>query len=590
MRVNKNRFVDKIDAGAKTRQDKLRIGEVRELYGPYMFDAQGHVPANSCLPTCQPANLPTRAHDMAHDGDASDSTSPPRARFIEHEIRVVCVAWTNSLDLSRFMRILRVESVDEMRSVLDECGRFPWIVQHWISLPFDEIHETFANAMRIEDFLNFILLLGIDDDRKWRRMNAAQDDQLEIRFEEGYVEDILNLHRRREAKLIILKANLFDNTERTELFPTEFLGGPLGLDVLGQKSDFVINGELNTFMLWIVILSLLILSVLEDFEEVIVEFSKWLDEWLGCSDDKRGLVQVNRESGMIIMIGKKWRTLKRGLIEVVDGEFGDRQEVKPVILLIVATYAKILFEDLIHALDLTIDLWMKCGGKTTIDIKDIRERGPKMRGKNRSTIRDDRVRNAMQSDDMIQKHSSEIRCIGSFVTRYKMDHFRETVDKNENSIKSMRLREIDDVIRRNRFPETRWDGKRHKFAVRDLTRWFAARTQIAGRYVWLNVAAHTRKPVIPRQEFEGLGYSELTDEWIVVMHSKYFETELIIFWEIDEIITKQESILAPRPKKLKILTLSFSERIMRQGFDNLLAKRNRIEGRDKRRDEIQMLG
>ena len=57
-----------------------------------------------------------------------------------------------------------------------------------------------------------------------------------------------------------------------------------------------------------------------------------------------------------------------------------------------------------------------------------------MRCKDRSTVRDNRVRDAVQANDIIEEQTCELGRVGSFETRDKVTHLREAVDEDKERI------------------------------------------------------------------------------------------------------------------------------------------------------------
>ena len=55
------------------------------------------------------------------------------------------------------------------------------------------------------------------------------------------------------------------------------------------------------------------------------------------------------------------RTIDRKLVCIIVYEFCERQEIRPIILLIIAIDAKILFDGLVHTFSLTISLGVESG-------------------------------------------------------------------------------------------------------------------------------------------------------------------------------------------------------------------------------------
>jgi hypothetical protein len=52
-----------------------------------------------------------------------------------------------------------------------------------------------------------------------------------------------------------------------------------------------------------------------------------------------------------------------------------------------------------------------------------------------------------------------------------------------------------------------------------------------------------REPIVARQQFKGLGDTEMTSHGVIVVHTEKFQTEIIVIWDVDEIIVEQETVI-----------------------------------------------
>jgi len=73
---------------------------------------------------------------------------------------------------------------------------------------------------------------------------------------------------------------------------------------------------------------------------------------------------------MKTIISEKGEHLGGFLRCVVVGKFCKRQQFEPVVLLVIAEYAGVGFEGLIHSFGLTIGLRMESSGFSRIDLED----------------------------------------------------------------------------------------------------------------------------------------------------------------------------------------------------------------------------
>ena len=71
---------------------------------------------------------------------------------------------------------------------------------------------------------------------------------------------------------------------------------------------------------------------------------------------------------MITLISVKRRDTCGSIRGVVIGEFGDRKERIPVVLLVGAVHAEVLLKGLVSSLGLTISLRMMAGGEMEVNL------------------------------------------------------------------------------------------------------------------------------------------------------------------------------------------------------------------------------
>ena len=84
----------------------------------------------------------------------------------------------------------------------------------------------------------------------------------------------------------------------------------------------------------------------------------------------------------------------------VDHEFCGMQVVGPVILVLVAEDAKVLFDFLIHAFGFTVALWMVSGGETRFDAEVLVQGSHETCCKLRAAIRVCLSRDAVESENV----------------------------------------------------------------------------------------------------------------------------------------------------------------------------------------------
>jgi hypothetical protein len=79
-------------------------------------------------------------------------------------------------------------------------------------------------------------------------------------------------------------------------------------------------------------------------------------------------------------------------------------------------------------------LWVTSSRKQQLSIQFISQSSPKMFQKFSITIRDNSIRYAMQPNNIREEQISNMCSINTFMTRYEMGHFGETIDNHKNTI------------------------------------------------------------------------------------------------------------------------------------------------------------
>ena len=113
-------------------------------------------------------------------------------------------------------------------------------------------------------------------------------------------------------------------------------------------------------MLGIIAVGLVILYGLDIFDQVAVMRLESLCESFGSREEHRGRMYVDHELGMKTIICVEGRTIDHRLVCIIVLEFCKRQEIRPIIMLIIAIDMKILFNGLIHMFNLIISLGVEC--------------------------------------------------------------------------------------------------------------------------------------------------------------------------------------------------------------------------------------
>src|SRR5882672_9194386 len=109
--------------------------------------------------------------------------------------------------------------------------------------------------------------------------------------------------------------------------------------------------------------------------EVLVEF---LQIWSNrVSSIQHNRFKGNFEFGVKALVGKEGGDHGGQMRSIVVCEFGEGQEVDPVVLLVVDVYPKILFQDLVDSFSLPVGLWVVGCREIGLDTQHLGEQSPK---------------------------------------------------------------------------------------------------------------------------------------------------------------------------------------------------------------------
>jgi len=151
------------------------------------------------------------------------------------------------------------------------------------------------------------------------------------------------------------------------------------VNIQGAKPYLIADLELDTLVLGVVILGLLVLGSFNKLHEILVEIFNTFGHLFGCGNRILiELLEIDCEVGIEAIIGIKRRTTNARMLGIVIQEFNERQELGPLVLLMIAVYSEILLDGLIHAFSLSVGPWVKCSRHALLQIESLGQRGPKL--------------------------------------------------------------------------------------------------------------------------------------------------------------------------------------------------------------------
>jgi hypothetical protein len=104
---------------------------------------------------------------------------------------------------------------------------------------------------------------------------------------------------------------------------------------------------------------------------------------------------------METVVGFEGREFRRGVNGIVVAEFGQVEEVGPVVLIVVAVGSKVLFQNLVDLFRLSVGLWVECRGEVGSNIKSLDKGFPEVGVEDRTSVGYDVLGDTMQAHNML---------------------------------------------------------------------------------------------------------------------------------------------------------------------------------------------
>src|SRR6266700_2155759 len=98
---------------------------------------------------------------------------------------------------------------------------------------------------------------------------------------------------------------------------------------------------------------------------------------------------MDGEVGVVAFVGKEGGDACGSIQSIIVCELHERQELGPIVLLIVGVYLQILLKHLVHSLSLSISFWVVARGEVEVDIKGLAQRTEEVRDKLQTPVRGD---------------------------------------------------------------------------------------------------------------------------------------------------------------------------------------------------------
>ena len=146
---------------------------------------------------------------------------------------------------ARLARVQRVEVVNSLQAI-DASGVLPrWVL---VTRPFHQVLELAPTAKKtgIQDVVHVVFVFAVHHYRRRRRLDLTGEEVIGGVFQQGHVEDGVELHGRWEAEaggMRCAEAGIGDDLKGAKAAVVELAGWATGDDVPGVQPDFVTGQE-----------------------------------------------------------------------------------------------------------------------------------------------------------------------------------------------------------------------------------------------------------------------------------------------------------------------------------------------------------
>ncbi|KAG5351245.1 hypothetical protein C0989_007280 [Termitomyces sp. Mn162] len=228
--------------------------------------------------------------------------------------------------------ILSVEVPEFVGGSVKVLLGFPHVVLRSIALPADQVLESAADYLGVEDLVDFVVILVLDFDGGQSARALAGEGVWSVPFKESNVEHRVEaLQARRQVELVSVSGDLPEDLEWAEAFVVKFDGRPPGLEILPVEPDQGAGGPVGgRLAMGIGVLGVGLVGGVDLVPEELVEGSEVLSDLMGNMG--RDVFEGQRESGIVALVGIKGGNSSGGVRHVVVGEFGKGKLCAPVVL------------------------------------------------------------------------------------------------------------------------------------------------------------------------------------------------------------------------------------------------------------------
>lgn len=206
--------------------------------------------------------------------------------------------------------------------------------------------------------------------------------------------------------------------------------------------------------------------------------------------------RMDGEVRMVAFVGEEGCDSSGSTRSVVVRKLRKREEFGPVVLLVVAIRAEVLFECLIRAFGLAIAFRVVTRGEVKTHVESFGQRPEEVRHEFGATVGGDVRGNSVLREDMEDEESGELRSGDGVVSRNKNGLLGHPIDDNEDSGEAKGVGELLDEIHGDGVPRFVGDRELLEGSVGLVTRSFRTSTSSTGTDVVFDEGADTGPGVI----------------------------------------------------------------------------------------------
>ena len=220
---------------------------------------------------------------------------------------------------------------------------------------------------------------------------------------------------------------------------------------------------------------------------------------------------------MVAFVGKEGGNSSSSGRSVVVSKLRERKEIGPVVLLVVAVGAEILFQSLVRAFGLTIAFGVISRGEVESDVEGFGEGTEEVGDELRSAIGGDMGRSSVLGEHMEYEEFSKLRRVDGVMSGDEDGLLGETINDDENGGEAGGGWELFDEVHGDGVPWLIRDGELLESSVGTMTRGFRTATSSTRFDIVLHEGADSGPSILAADKFQSLVDAKVTGERVVML-------------------------------------------------------------------------